>query len=110
MVGRGGESATGEAEAAVLRTYHSAPDCHPRESGEPVIAVGRVTLGRLRILGRPSSRAMTAVKVRARALHNFRIQMSNSRAFTFPRRRASWSFSSLPSTLRGDGAPKGAPW
>jgi hypothetical protein len=35
---------------------------------------------------------------------------SNSHAASFPRRRASWAFGSLPSTMRGDGAPKGAPW
>jgi hypothetical protein len=40
---------------------------------------------------------------------NFRFTDSNSQALAFPRRRASWAFSFLPSTLRGDGTPKGAP-
>src|SRR5258708_5690282 len=45
----------------------------------------------------------------AASCENFRIQISNSHGSSFPRRRASWAFSFLPSTLRGDGPPKGAP-
>jgi hypothetical protein len=53
--------------------------------------------------------AYDAKYVSALAL-NFRFTDSNSQALAFPRRRASWAFSSLPSKMRGDGAPKGAPW
>ena len=44
-----------------------------------------------------------------RRLANCRIQISNSQALSFSRRRASWAFSFLPFS-RGDGAPNDAPW
>jgi hypothetical protein len=41
---------------------------------------------------------------------NFPIQISNSHELAFPRAARVELLVYLPSTLRGDGTPKGAPW
>jgi hypothetical protein len=65
---------------------------------------------RPRLCSAPLRKCCALRCVRGTATCKFYLQISNSHAASFSRRRASWAFSSLPSTLRGDGAPKGAPW